>query len=174
MPDVLSFGKSLTLFATSPITGTALGDYLRGTGAADTIFGGGGSDTLRGGYGDDLLSGGAEADYLHGNRGADTLEGGAGDDHLSGGGDDDVLSGGLGADALRGGVNLVDTSTNYTGGASERLVGRILANPSNLSVAAVAFERIRHHKTHLASVALAHGALVLLASHERASGKLRR
>ena len=32
------------------------------------------------------------------------------------------------ADALRGGVNLVDTSTNYTGGASERLVGRILAN----------------------------------------------
>lgn len=32
------------------------------------------------------------------------------------------------ADALRGGVNLIDTSTNYTGGASERLVGRILAN----------------------------------------------
>ena len=32
------------------------------------------------------------------------------------------------ADALRGGVNLIDTSTNYTGGASERLVGRIVAN----------------------------------------------
>ncbi|NUP89305.1 MAG: aldo/keto reductase [Candidatus Sumerlaeia bacterium] len=29
--------------------------------------------------------------------------------------------------ALRSGVNLIDTSTNYTGGASERLVGRVLA-----------------------------------------------
>jgi len=32
------------------------------------------------------------------------------------------------ADALRGGVNLIDTSTNYGGGGSERLVGRIVAN----------------------------------------------
>ncbi len=32
------------------------------------------------------------------------------------------------ADALRGGVNLIDTSTNYGGGDSERLVGRIVAN----------------------------------------------
>lgn len=32
------------------------------------------------------------------------------------------------ADALRGGVNLIDTSTNYGDGASERLVGLVLAN----------------------------------------------
>lgn len=32
------------------------------------------------------------------------------------------------ADALRGGVNLVDTSAHATGGSSERLVGRMLAN----------------------------------------------
>jgi uncharacterized protein len=32
------------------------------------------------------------------------------------------------ADALRGGVNLVDTSTNYGDGASESLVGTVLAN----------------------------------------------
>ena len=32
------------------------------------------------------------------------------------------------ADALRGGINLIDTSTNYTGGSSERLVGRIVSN----------------------------------------------
>lgn len=32
------------------------------------------------------------------------------------------------ADALRGGVNLIDTSTNYTDGGSERLIGRIIAN----------------------------------------------
>ncbi|MBV1857448.1 MAG: aldo/keto reductase [Nannocystaceae bacterium] len=32
------------------------------------------------------------------------------------------------ADALRGGVNLIDTSAHATGGSSERLVGRMLAN----------------------------------------------
>ncbi len=32
------------------------------------------------------------------------------------------------ADALRGGVNLIDTSPHATGGSSERLVGRMLAN----------------------------------------------
>lgn len=32
------------------------------------------------------------------------------------------------ADALRGGANLIDTSTNYTGGDSERLVGTTLAH----------------------------------------------
>lgn len=32
------------------------------------------------------------------------------------------------ADALRGGVNLIDTSTNYGDGSSERLVGLVLAN----------------------------------------------
>lgn len=32
------------------------------------------------------------------------------------------------ADALRGGVNLIDTSAHATGGSSERLIGRMLAN----------------------------------------------
>ncbi|AWW75330.1 hypothetical protein CD351_12915 [Erythrobacter sp. KY5] len=74
----------------TPLSGTALQDW---------ITGGGGDDVIASGDGDDILGGNAGFDTLRGEAGNDVLYGGAGNDILDGGMGSDILIGGTGQDA---------------------------------------------------------------------------
>lgn len=74
----------------TPLSGTALHDW---------ITGGGGDDVIASGDGDDILAGNGGFDTLRGEAGNDVLYGGAGNDILDGGMGRDVLIGGTGQDA---------------------------------------------------------------------------
>ena len=74
----------------TPLSGTALHDW---------ITGGGGDDVIASGDGDDILAGNAGFDTLRGEAGNDVLYGGAGNDILDGGMGRDILIGGTGQDA---------------------------------------------------------------------------
>ena len=73
----------------TPLSGTALHDW---------ITGGGGDDVIASGDGDDILAGNAGFDTLRGEAGNDVLYGGAGNDILDGGMGGDILIGGTGQD----------------------------------------------------------------------------
>ncbi|WP_459789796.1 cadherin domain-containing protein [Alteriqipengyuania sp. 357] len=72
---------------------------LSGSAMQDWITGGGGDDIIASGDGDDILAGNAGFDTLKGEAGNDVLYGGAGNDILDGGLGRDILIGGTGQDA---------------------------------------------------------------------------
>jgi Ca2+-binding RTX toxin-like protein len=85
---------------TSLIAGTDNADGTIATPLSGTAI----ADWITGGAGDDVIAGGAGNDILAGNSGFDTLKGEAGDDVLYGGTGNDILDGGAGKDILIGGA----------------------------------------------------------------------
>jgi Ca2+-binding RTX toxin-like protein len=94
------------------LRGSTGNDSLSGLDGADTLLGGLGNDTLDGGAGDDTLDAGDPVDPLA-PAGLDRLTGGAGNDRLSGRGSATLFA--------FGAAHGVDTITDYTPIAGDRI-----------------------------------------------------